>query len=94
MRETPPLVETRQIRVFIAENSETGLLVALSHDMRGLTVTGKSEAEIETALPGVLRSLLEAKGRRVLSVTMEPGERDLPAGFTFPSLIASAELAA
>ena len=86
-------VSVREIRVQLVANRETGLLVALSDDMKGLMVAARSEEEIERELPDAIREILEAEGNTVLSVTAEAGPRGLPAGFSSTAMIASARLA-
>jgi len=58
----------RDIRVYIVGNRQTGLLVALSDDMKGLMVAGRTEEQIELELPDAIREILEAEGHRVTSV--------------------------
>lgn len=87
-------VELRTIRVHLVRNTNTGLLVALSPDMKGLMVAARSEDQIESELSGAIRELLEAQGHRVLSVTAEPDPVGLPRGFSTASIVANARLAA
>lgn len=87
-------VTVRTIRIQLVVNRDTGLLVALSDDLRGLVVAARSEEEVEQQIPGAIRELLEAEGRTVLSVTAETEPKDLPRGFSSASIIASARMAA
>jgi siroheme synthase (precorrin-2 oxidase/ferrochelatase) len=86
--------EVRTIRVNVVRNVKSGLLVALSPDMKGLMVAARTEEQIEEELPGAIQEMLEAAGHRVISVTAEPDPKGLPAGFSTTGLIASARLAA
>jgi hypothetical protein len=86
-------VEMRTIRVHLVRNTTTGLLVAMSQDMKGLMVAARSEEQIEEELPGAIREILEAEGRRVLSVTAAPDPVGLPPGFSPFNMVASARLA-
>jgi hypothetical protein len=87
-------VTLRQIRVQVVENRQTGLLVALSDDLKGLMLAARTEGQIEEELPGAIREMLEAAGHNVLSVTTEPDPKGLPSEFSSSILIASARLAA
>jgi hypothetical protein len=86
-------VRTWEIQVHLVENRKTGLLVALSDELKGLMVAARSEEQIEAELPDAIREILEASGYHVLSVTAEPGPRGLPPEFSSPLLIASARVA-
>jgi hypothetical protein len=94
MTKEPLGVVTREIRVHFVENRSTGLLVALSDDLKGLMVAGRSAAQIESELPDAIREMLEAGGGEVISVTTAQDPKNLPTGFSSPVLIASARLAA
>jgi hypothetical protein len=87
-------VTVRTIRVQLVVNRDTGLLVALSDDLKGLVIAAASKEEVEQQIPGAIRELLEAEGRTVLSVTAEVEPKDLPSGFSSASIIASARMAA
>lgn len=47
---------------------KTGLLVAVSDDLKGLLVHGRSEAELLQRIPVAIRDILEAGGHRIESV--------------------------
>src|ERR1019366_5575222 len=55
-------VTIREIRVQVVENRQSGLLVALSDDLKGLMVAARTEEQIEEELPAAIREMLEAAG--------------------------------
>jgi len=67
-------VETRTIRIKVAEHRNSDLLVAISDDLKGLMVPGRSEEELLNKLPAAISELLEVQGFKVLAVTTEHGE--------------------
>lgn len=79
------------IHVHVLKHQDTGLLMAVSDDLPGLIVHGRSEAELETRIPNAIRDLLEASGGYVESVTMERDKRHVPE-FGPPAFIANAAL--
>lgn len=86
--------ETLNIAIQSKVHRSTGLLVAFSDDLPGLLVHGRTDDEISAKLPGALREILEALGRRVLSVQLiETGDSE-PAGFEPRGFRAAAELEA
>ena len=87
-------VDVRIIRVNLIKNIKSGLLVALSPDMKGLMVAAKTQKQIASELPDAIREMLEAEGHPVLSVTAESDPKELPPGFSSSSMIANARLAA
>lgn len=82
---------TRVIRVHVLKHKRSDLLMAVSDDLRGLMVPGRSEEEILDKLPRAIQELLEAEGEQVDSIDIEP---DSPADFIPPAYLASAHLAA
>lgn len=83
----------REIHVHLVRNRKSGLIVALSDDLNGLMVAGRTEEQVESEVPGAIRELLEAAGHRVLSVTAEQEPKGLPPEFSSSMLIARARLA-
>jgi hypothetical protein len=59
----------REIRIRTLRHGPTGLLVAVSDDMKGLYVHGNSEEELIERLPVAIRALLEADGYEVERIT-------------------------
>ena len=90
MHMTDGNVEVRRICISVMRHRTTGLLIASSHDMSGLLVSGRTEDELKERIPLVVRSLLEAQGCNVLSVSADDDE--LPRDFVTASLVASARL--
>lgn len=80
------------IHIHILEHRTTDLLVAVSDDLYGLVVHGRSEEEIRDRLPGVIRELIEAQGHQLLSLDVKQDDRLARAGFGLPAYVASAAL--
>jgi hypothetical protein len=85
-------MEDRTIRITLRRHDETGLLAAMSEDLVGLVVFGRTPEEIATKLPIAVRELLEALGYVVHSATVLPDNRASGAGFGLPAYIANASL--
>ena len=67
-------ISEKTIRIKLVENRQLGLFVAVTQNLEGLYVSGRSEDEVAGRLPQVLRMLLEARGRVVsLAQIDEPG---------------------
>jgi predicted RNase H-like HicB family nuclease len=81
-----------KIAVTAILNKKTGLLVAFSEDLKGLMVPGRTPDEIKERLPIAIRELLEAMGKRVVSVDAVQDTDDLPSEFVHASFVASAAL--
>ena len=61
-------MDDMQIKVDFVVHEKTGLIVAVSDQLKGLYVHGRSLAEVEARLPSGIRALLEAEGRSVRGV--------------------------
>lgn len=61
-------VVEKTVLVEVIRHSETGLLLAMSEDMKGLYVHGRTIEEIDERLPQAIRSLLEADGVKAVRV--------------------------
>lgn len=81
-----------QIRIRVAKHKDTGLLMAMSDDLYGLTIHARTAEEIRSQLAGAIRELLEAQGHTVISVTAENDDRFT--GADVPAFVANAALAA
>ena len=84
---------TRQIRIMILQHRKTDLLLAVSDDLRGLMVPGRSEEDLFAKIPAAIQELLEAEGISVISVDPVREDPDFPADFIPPAYIADAHLA-
>jgi predicted RNase H-like HicB family nuclease len=73
-------MEERRWRVETVEHRETGLLVAMSDDLPGLYVHGRSEEELEERIPVAIKALLEAQGLKVGAI-VKCKRDDLPKEF-------------
>ena len=71
--------ETLNIRFEFLKHKTGGLLVAISRDLDGLLVHGRSQQELRERAPGAIRALLEAQGKQVISI--EEVEEDMPSSF-------------
>ena len=85
-------IVTRTIRIRIVQHRKSDLLVALSDDLKGLMVPGRSELELEQKLPEAVREILEAQGNRVISVVTTREARHLPSAFIDRDYVANAQL--
>lgn len=59
------------ISVEMLVHDGTGLIVAVSDELKGLYVHGRTIAEVEARLPECIRALLEAEGTHVSNIEME-----------------------
>lgn len=59
------------VRINVVEHRKTGLMIAMSEDLEGLMVHGRTEEELDARIPDAIRSLLEARGHKVSSVVKE-----------------------
>ena len=75
-------------------HSSTGALMAVSDDLDGFMVAGKTYAEIRRKLEGALRDHFELLGHELLSVTFTPEKDNEVGGFesTLPAFIARAAI--
>jgi hypothetical protein len=85
---------TRLIKIRVVQHRTSDLLVALSDDLKGLMVPGRSDEELERKIPMAVREILEAQGFRVISVTADSATGDLPAAFMAREFVANAKVEA
>lgn len=82
----------KTIKVSVLKHDRSDLWMAVSEDMAGLVVHGRSAEEVAERVPGVLQDLLEADGHRVMNVELvEDKERTIPE-FGPPAFVANASL--
>lgn len=62
-------IENRFLRINVVTHRKAGLLVAMSDDLRGLIVHGRSDEELDERLPEAIRTLMEAQGHCVVEVS-------------------------
>ena len=89
MREQTLPIE-REVRLTVLQHRTTDLLMAVSCDLPGLMVPGRSAEELNAKLPAAIQELLEAEGHRVVSVEIAERDWNLPADFLPPPHIADA----
>lgn len=87
-----PVQETREITIEIVKHRDSDLLVAFSDDLKGLMVTGRTQQEVESRLPGSIREILEAEGYQVINVTANAP--DIAGRFHARKIVASATVEA
>lgn len=69
------------INVYTVSHKDTGLLIAMSDELKGLYVHGRTQQELEDRIPIAIRAILEADGKKVISVKKEAGSEPRPGGF-------------
>ncbi len=79
----------RHIAVEVMTLKDTGLMVAVSDDLPGLLVHGRSLEDLEQRLPVVIRELLEAQDAQKVKVTADQ-RKPMPKAFTRGKLSYSA----
>lgn len=70
-----------EINVSVLHHRTSGLLVAISKDLPGLSIAGRTIEEIEKQLEPTVRALLEASGERITALTVSPTQTLGPSGF-------------
>jgi predicted RNase H-like HicB family nuclease len=68
----------QRIHVDFVTHAPTGLVIAISNDLKGLYVHGHSIEEVRAGVPDAIRELLEFAGLRVEKIEEVDG---LPEGF-------------
>ena len=61
----------KEIRVKIITHEVTGLMIAMSDDLPGLYVHGRTSKDLERAIPIAIRDILEAQTGRKIRVTRD-----------------------
>jgi hypothetical protein len=85
-------VTQRTIRTDVFRHETTGLLLAVSDDLKGLYVHGRNTKELSERIPIAIKAILESNGEGIFLVA--PVEQDdIPAGFVPPRLAFDARLA-
>lgn len=87
-------IVTRLIKIRVVQHRNSDLLVALSEDLKGLMVPGRSDEELEQKVPDAIREILEAQGFKVISVTADFEDDSLPDAFMARELVANAKVEA
>jgi hypothetical protein len=83
----------KQLSILVTPFRDVDLLVAVCPEMSGLVVHARSLDELDAKLPGAIRELVEAGGKKVLVV--ETVRHDLPQadGFDIPRQFITAAVA-
>lgn len=87
-------ISAKDFRINVVQHKSSDLLVALSPDLPGLMVPGRSVNEIEERLPAAMQELLEARGFKVVRIETTPENDHLPEAFAKPGFKANAQLMA
>ena len=80
------------VRVWIEDDTESGLLVAKSDDLPGLLVAGRNMEELEQEVPEVIRAMFHARGLEVTVRRARRTEKDYMPWAAIPVEIAAAAL--
>jgi len=74
-------VEHRLITIQTIRHRETGLIVAMSDEMKGLYVHARTDADLLERIPIAIRDILEADGYEVLDILEVDTPPEVDAGF-------------
>jgi hypothetical protein len=74
-------LEHRTINIQTLRHKDTGLLIALSDDLKGLYVHARTMDDLLSRIPVAIRDILEADGFRVLDVSEVSPPPEAKAGF-------------
>jgi Domain of unknown function (DUF1902) len=74
-------LEHRTINIQMLRHKETGLLIALSDEMKGLYVHARTMDDLLDRIPVAIRDILEADGFEVLDVSEIGPPPEAEAGF-------------
>ncbi len=64
-------IVSKTIRIKVVQHRKSDLLVAISDDLSGLMVPGRTDEELQDKIEGAIREILEAQGHTVISITTE-----------------------
>ena len=78
------------VRITVLRHRTTDLLMAVSFDMPGLMVPGRSEDELMAKLPAAIKELEEAATNMPVNVELLERAWDIPQDFVPPPHIADA----
>src|SRR5262245_24309424 len=74
-------VEHKLITIQTIRHRETGLLIAMSDEMKGLYVHARTEADLLERIPITIRAILEADGYDVLEISEADTSSKITASF-------------
>ncbi|MFZ1105974.1 MAG: DUF1902 domain-containing protein [Hyphomicrobiaceae bacterium] len=81
MSDSSGRVESRLITIQTIRHRDTGLIVAMSDEMRGLYVHARTDADLLERIPIAIRDILEADGYDVLDISEVGTSPDTSTGF-------------
>jgi hypothetical protein len=98
MNESNGQVKHKLITIQTIRHRETGLIVAMSDELKGLYVHAHTDADLRERIPVAIRDILEANGYQVLdlsevSIPPEVGAGLVPALRKFEARLALREAA-
>jgi hypothetical protein len=74
-------VEHKLITIQTIRHRETGLIVAMSDEMKGLYVHARTDADLLERIPLAISDILEADGYQVLEISEVDTPPEVSAGF-------------
>lgn len=80
------------INIKVLCHRTSDLMMAISDDLPGLIVPGRTEEELSERIPAAIEEIYQAQGYEVLNVEAVPEDNQIPSGFKVPAFIASASL--
>ena len=83
----------KRLVVRVVRSPTSDLLLAVSDDLAGLLVPGRSEREIMEKLPAAIRELFEVQGVEVLGITAEPARSAEDRAPSAPAFFVTAHIA-
>ena len=83
----------KRLAIRLVRSPTSDLLLAVSDDLAGLLVPGRSEREIMDKLPAAIRELFEVRGVVVFGITAEPGRPGDDRGTSTPAFFVTAHIA-
>ena len=71
-------MKTMLITIDVFRYEDTGLLMAVSDELKGLMVHGRNERELNRRIPQAIRAIFEAEGKEVYKLVRERPGRAVP----------------
>ncbi|MBY3378922.1 hypothetical protein [Rhizobium laguerreae] len=83
-------MQKKTFNMTVLEHSPTGWLIATSDELPELLVQGKDLQQIRERAPGVVKRILERKGKLIEEVRIDPPAPETPTHFVTRELVAVA----
>ncbi len=81
MNESNGQVKHKLVTIQTIRHRETGLIVAMSDELKGLYVHARTDADLRERIPVAIRDILEADGYQVLDLSEVNIPPEVGAGF-------------